>query len=171
MTLILGTTMRTIHCGHATHQLEDDLVTCGLVQQIREELGTSWYACVTFSSGRMVMRGNDRTTPGPNHQVRDTMQRTAAKLNRDLHHKGCWIVAWHFERLIFMWRDWDGDLCFMTQIDEPWPRIQRWSVVEFCDRVETSFEAFRDMLRAVEIKPEHTIKKAQGQRPVATRMH
>lgn len=163
MTLILGTTMRIQNCGHATHKLEDELVTCGLVEQLCEELGTSWYACVTFASGRMVTRGINRTTPGPNNQVRDTMHRTAAKLNRDLHHNGCWIVAWHFDRLIFLWRDWDGDLAFMTQIDEPWPRIQRWSVIEFCDRIEASFEAFREMLRTVELKPEHTIKKAQGQ--------
>lgn len=163
--LILGTTQRIHDCGHATHSLGDDLVTVGLVDQLNHHLGSSWYACVTFSSGRQTMRGLYPTTPGPNHHVRDTMLRTAARLNRDLHHEGCWIVAWHLERLVFMWRDWDGDLGTMVQVDEPWPRIRHWSVVEFCDRVETSFEAFREMLRKVELKPEHTIQQARGQKP------
>jgi len=166
--LILGTTQRILHCGHATHRLDDSMVIVGLVDQLRIELGTSWYVAVTYSDGRVIMRGLTDRTPGPNFHVRETMLRTAAKLNRDLHHNGCWIVAWHLDRLVFMWRDWDGDLAFMTQIDEPWPRIRSWPVVEFCERVECSFEAFREHLRKVELKPEHLIKRAQGELPSAT---
>lgn len=160
---ILGTTIRVRHCGHATHRLADDLVLCGLYEHLCTELGTSWHACVTFSDGRQVMRGPTIQSPQPDPDVVEVMFRVGAAINRDVHHHGSWFVAWHRRRLVLGWRDWDGDLGFLLQFDEPWPRLQGWTIEEYCQRAEAAFVEFREMIRKVELTDEHTIKRAQGQ--------
>jgi hypothetical protein len=163
LTYILGTTIRTHHCGHATHWLPDELVLCGLLEQLCGELGTTWYCCIAFKDGRQAMRGMTPQSPEPDAEVTEAMLRVSAKLNRDLHLCGCWFVAWHRQRLVLGWRDWDGDLGFMLQFDEPWSRIRNWTLEEYCQRAEGGFAEFREMIRSVELTDEHTIKRAQGQ--------
>lgn len=144
------------------------MVTAGLLDQLREEYGESWYACVMFAEGHCSMRGATDTTPEPAWQTRDAMFRCSVKLNRDLHHGGCWTVVWHLDRMSFMWRDEDGDAAFIQQFDEPWIRIKGWSTEEFCQRADAAWEAWRELLTKVfERKPEETIRRALGEKPKA----
>ena len=162
---IFGTTVKRVHCGRSLHRVPTEVVFAGLREDCAEFLGQGWYACVLLSDGSGVLRGNRERTKEPAQEVRDKMLAVAVMLNREQHNDGHWVIAWADGRLHMLWRDMDGDLQFVFEIDEPWVRVKDWPDTEFSARAEAGFRQWQEHMRAAERKPDELIRRALGEKP------
>jgi hypothetical protein len=158
---------------------DDDVIGKRLVHQIQEEAlanqsidGAFWV--VVADSGLTLHAktvGGCRPTP---EQM--TFARFACTtLNRRYRFGGTWIVVWCERRtkacgtptrLVFMWKDPDGDVPIAFDTVKPVEDLVTWGPVWFCESAERAFVAYREHLKAIGVKPEQMIKAAQGQTSV-----
>lgn len=155
------------HSG-ALHKVPDNLVLVDLANQLTEEFGSDWYVVIAFSNGAFTRRGETDFGPLPDAEIRERMIDVALLLNKDVAHGGHWVVAWANSPkcLCALWRDADGDMQIPIYLDEPWPRVRKMTAAQFAQSCEEAHVIWLEHMYAVlELKPEETIKLAQGELP------
>lgn len=101
-------------------------------------------------------------------------------LNRELAHDGRWSVGWTGNRnditpgglmvfnipsvMVLVWLDRDDDVQFQVSIDERLDVFLACGPEHWCEQAEQAWAEWRCHIGDVGVKPEQTIKAAQGQR-------
>lgn len=105
-------------------------------------------------------------------------------LQKHEHHDGHWLVGWadwrdpplevagpvaHFpigdySRLLMCFIDADGDMQFMVDSIDPWQKMAA-AIDDYVEQCSVAWNEWREHLKVSEIRPEDTIKAAQGQAP------
>jgi thiamine phosphate synthase YjbQ (UPF0047 family) len=102
-------------------------------------------------------------------------------LNREMHHGGRWVVGWAGQTnevtpgglIVFgvpttmglVWLDQDEDVQFTVEIDERLDDIIRSGPEHWCDQAEQAWREWASHIKEVDVRPDQTIKAAQGERP------
>lgn len=156
-----GTTYLTVpRQGLRFHNIPDFIAQAQLDRDLTDLLGIGWYALLLKMWGDGIFAGYSHVTPIPPDDVLQKMLDVSKKLNRDLHHDGHWILAWHrAQRLALVWRDNDGALQFDIGCSDPWVYVQKWTDDDFAERAEAAWLEWAIRMQIVDVKPEQqTIK-------------
>lgn len=148
---------------HRTHSQPDEMVFVGLRQQMQDEFGAGWCLAITTQVGNCYVICDQGRDIFPPPEILMSMISTTVLVNREAHNNGVWFTVWHDNRICAGWRDWDGDLAFLIQFDEPWSRIANWSYHEFAERMYAGWMQWRDEMRDFELGPTETYRKALGE--------
>jgi hypothetical protein len=154
--------------GGRFHPVPPELVTIDLASQLTDEFGDDWYAIITFADGTMTRRGEADVGPVPDEERLEFLIRMAKRLNREMHHGGHWVTGWAYNPgcVFALWRDSDGDMQIPVYIDDVWPRVRDAGVDKFVQDCQHAYDSWREvMFQVLQLRPEETIKLAQGEMP------
>lgn len=149
-----------------THDVPDGIAIAGLIDQLNHNTSGQWTGFLLFESGRGVSMPSDPALGKLDPTLWNHLRDWCEGLNRMLHSDGHWVVAWDHvraeARLLF--RDADGDLQVVVEIDEGVPKIFNWAVMDALNQAAIALEIQRNKVRDLGAdRP--TIRLAQGQRP------
>jgi len=154
-------------------KIDDDVILLDLVGQVLTETNgkTAWV---------LVRRSNGvkqaKTLLGmwkPEIAQAEFAYGLIERLNRQVAHDGVWAVAWcdldEFmvpQRLMMLWKDGDGDVCFMLDTEDDVATLFRAGVDYYVNDATNAFAHYKQLMKAVGVRPDQTRKAAQGQMSV-----
>lgn len=88
-------------------------------------------------------------------------------LNKRIANSGAWTVGWchGYTRMILIWMDGDGDPQFTVEVDDRIADIIKAGVDHFTAQCYEAWAKWCWSQDILDLKPEQTFKKAQGERP------
>ena len=156
----------------------DDVIGLSLIRQIEYEIGQNQARDTAFHV--TVCRSDNLTTA---QQARGDITMSwdrlrwadivCRALNKGARQGGTWIVAWCEpqdridrtpKRVLFLWKDGDGDVPICFDCVEPFEDIVSWGPLYWEVHAHKALQQWREHLRDVEVRPDQMIKAAQGQR-------
>lgn len=156
------------------HKVSDRLCFVGLAEQLAHEFGSDSYVVVALGNGVFTRRGLQDFGTVPDAEKLGALIALARRLNQDVANGGHWVTLWSFQeqRLCALWRDEDGDMQIPIFLDEPWARCRTYAVDRLASEAAKAYEVWREMIFMVlQLKPEETVKLAQGQLPTTWKRH
>lgn len=150
----------------AFHRVPNEIACAGLNGQLSRYSGKRWTAFLLYEDGRGVCMSSDPDAPALTPDLWNHLRGWAEGLNRTLADEGHWVVAWDHgageARLLF--RDEDGDLQALVEIDEGMPKILGWTVMDALNQAAAALHIRKDKLRELGAdRP--TVRLARGERP------
>lgn len=154
----------------------DDVLGKRLIHQIAEEVranqasDAAFWVVVATTGLALYMRQFGGCRPAPEQIAYARF--VCTMLNRRYRFGGAWVIAWCEPRnqvdrtptrLVFLWKDKDGDVPIAFDTVRPLEDLVTWGPVWFCEKAEEAFEKYRGWLKGVGVKPEQMIKAALGE--------
>jgi hypothetical protein len=161
-----GTARIHFRCAPNLHRVPDGVLMAALPDQLFAKVGAEWIACLITNGGHGVIRPSGPGVPQPDKQLQSLLVGMAIALNRHEARGGHWVTGLKTDDhdAFGIWRDGDGDIHAVVFFGEP-ATIAAWSDTDFgahaCEALNTVAEA----RKALELKPQHQIRLALGQKP------
>lgn len=88
------------------------------------------------------------------------------KLNSQIPNGGSWTVSWcdGWRKLVILWLDKDGDIQFPVEDEELISDILNAGPDHFVGQCAEAWQLWKGCMDVLELKPEETYKRAQGER-------
>lgn len=152
------------------HKVPDEIVLAQLREDIDEACETTdWHAAIAFSDGRIVLAASHFATGLARQDHLDKIAEIARIANRDCANGGHWVIAFADDTIHGLWRDKDGDMQLTNSFAEPWRTLSARTGPRWVEVLDACWTKAMQMLRDQGLKPEHQIKRAQGERSRARR--
>lgn len=148
------------------HQVPADIAAAGLTGQLNRYASGQWTGFLLYGDGFGIAMPSSPTVPELPDELWQHLRLWSEALNREMAEDGHWIVAWdHTEgEARLLWRDGDGDLQIVIEIDHGMPRILDWTVLDALNQASAALAIYEEKMRGLGAdRP--TIKLAQGERP------
>lgn len=166
--MLMDTMPRRFRVPLKLHAVPAEIVLAGLRRDLDQIAGPGWYAVLLMAEGWGIERGAGDWCNLPDELRRDLMRRLAIRLNHEMPNSGHWVVAWNTgeDELVVLYRDADGDLQFTVDFQDRWSALREMPFEHVMQRCQEAFDHwFLIVFKGVEVKPEQTVKQAQGQAP------
>lgn len=170
---------------------DDKLITTDLLRRFEAEAhmdgGTGQhYALIRLANGNLVKFNPRSPALAPEQMLWADV--ILAFLNKELHHDGAWVVVFthpkpspsqctmhapnhcDYERYGLIWLDADGDAQFTMEWAAGEGELRDFADVMIAgkestvEKAEAAYQAWKLTRQMLDVKPEQTFKKAQGQR-------
>lgn len=163
--------------------ITDELIPRALKDQIVGEIMAEEYEGLTDTAFHVTIQLADKTFRAKAEgsvfvtRVHGIVAREALwAVNRELARGGTWIFVWYSpmpgtrqpKDALLLWKDPDGDLKVSVDIQNPLARLFAGERIDFMSIAGRAHNGMLEYWRDLEIKPEQTVKAAQGQKPTAT---
>lgn len=153
------------------HRIDDNLlVTATLQRRLKDEaanltgnLEDGWWCCVQRSNGEIVQFSYGYTADFAESRMAFDL---IGKLNRAIHHDGCWLAQWLLEgkHLNVIWIDKDGDPQFTIEFADDAAGIASEPLLVWIDQCEEAWTRWHHSMKTVLApSPEQLFKKALGE--------
>lgn len=163
--------------------ITDELIPRALKDQIVGEIMAEEYEGLTDTAFHVTIQLADKTFRAKAEgsvfvtRAHGIVAREALwAVNRELARGGTWIFVWYSpmpdsrqpKDALLLWKDPDGDLKVSVDIQNPLARLFAGERIDFISIAGRAHNGMLEYWRDLEIKPEQTVKAAQGQKPTAT---
>lgn len=164
-------------------QITDDLIPKALKDQIVGEITAEEYEGLTDTAFHVTIQLADKTFRYKHdgsvfvtnaHMI--VAREALWLINKELSRGGTWIWVWYApvpdsrqpKDALLLWKDPDGDLKVSIDIQNPLSRLYAGERIDFESIAGRAHNGMLEYWRDLEVKPEQTVKAAQGQKPTAT---
>ena len=164
-------TLERVYTGQPSHRLPNTLLSAALLSSIvKFSAGRQWTAVIMLANGEMIVRASPDLRETPDADRMHFAREYARRLNREIHHGGAWVVVWYdSEEWTALWKDSDGDVQFTLDCNESWARIKNVPISKFMSDAEMTWQKWHLVwFEQIGIRPEQTMKLAQGQRRLSS---
>jgi hypothetical protein len=161
-----GTARIHFRCPPVLHRVPDGVLTASLADQMFAKIGAQWIVCLITSGGHGVIRPSGPGVPQPDKALQALLTGMAIALNKHEARGGHWVTGLKVDDhdTFAAWRDGDGDIHAVVFFGEP-AAIAGWSSTDFGAHACQALDTVTDARKALELKPQHQIRLALGQKP------
>lgn len=148
------------------HRVENDVACAGLIGQLNRHVGKRWTGFLLYADGSGISMPSGPDVPAIGADLWNHLRGWAEALNAQMADGGHWVVAWDHAageaRLLF--RDDDGDLQVVVEIDERMPKILLWAPHDVLRQASAALAIQRTKINDLGAdRP--TVRLARGERP------
>lgn len=148
------------------HDVPNEIACAGLHGQLTRNAGPRWTAFLLYSDGNGISMPSAPDVPDLGPELWNQLRVFAEGLNRNLAEGGHWVVSWNHDRgeARLLFRDADGDLQVVVEIDDGMPMILSWSLFDVLNQASAALAIQRE--RIMELGADRpTVRLARGERP------
>ena len=155
----------------AGYRFDENILVAGLRSQAEAaHIAGAWWVCF-WQGGAREPESRQKGTIRPTIEQILYAKKVCRKLNTELHLGGMWLTAWaepapadHVpQRFVILWKDPDGDVPFTVDSDDPYFKLIGIPLEEWLADAEQAWQAFREINKKMDIRPQDQIKAALGE--------
>lgn len=148
------------------HDVPNRIACVGLYGQLSRYSGVRWTGFLLYGDGNGISVPSGSDVPDLEPELWNHLRLWVEGLNRNLAEDGHWVVSWNHDRgeARLLFRDADGDLQVVVEIDQGMPQILSWRLIDVLNQASAALAIQRQRVRDLGAdRP--TVRLARGERP------
>lgn len=124
--------------------------------------GLNWWITTATDSGKWL-HANYPQAYFPKDHRRSYAQNICAHLNLHANYGGAWLVGWAIDakKLIYIWKDQEGDIQLIGDCERPWWVIREWPLTGWENQAHAAYAQWYEHMEVLDRKNDQKVNLAR----------